>query len=748
VQLRRSGARTAIGAGAATTSRFLAVRLGALLLFAGGAGGASLCFPPAPDADNHIAYLSAGLAVLLGLVLLAGALDRAPLGAFKLIIALATVLAALGTYGSGSPIGGGAFFFLWVSPYAFAFFGTRQAILQASFVAIAYGIVLVLQNHFHPQMASSPGVLVGPWIVLVSSDLAIGILVRHLGRSVRDVDRRFRRGFESSPVAAAFLDLDLSVLEVNDALCRLLGRHEADLVGTRLTALSHPDDLDIAPWLLVDSAGGTVESEARFVLPDGSTVWTEVAGSLVEPELGPAYRFCQFRDVTELRRDRALLAHQAIHDPLTGLYNRTMLLERTTAALSRRVPGGPTVGLVLLDLDQFKMVNDSLGHEAGDAVLVALAPRLSMALETNDIVGRLGGDEFVVLLDHVANELDAVQRAERIRRAISVPIPLGAGEFVATASIGVTIASTTDADATGLLRDADAAMYRAKARGRDHIELFDQSMRFEVLQRLQLERDLREAIAARQLYLEFQPIVDITTGRPVLLEALVRWDHPQRGRVAPDEFIPLAEQTGLIVDLGYWVLETAVAELEGWQMLYASDPPIGLSVNVSGHQLASPGFVDRVEDLLEQSAITPGSLGIEITESVIIDVRFAHEALDSLRSLGVLTLLDDFGTGYSSLAYLEQFPIDILKIDRSFIARLDEDSDRAVVLEAIFAMARALHLDVIAEGVENAGQVSKLRDLGCPLVQGFVIARPLPASGVVDYLTEQHTLARAFQPGR
>ncbi|HUY30936.1 MAG TPA: GGDEF domain-containing phosphodiesterase, partial [Acidimicrobiales bacterium] len=358
---------------------------------------------------------------------------------------------------------------------------------------------------------------------------------------------------------------------------------------------------------------------------------------------------------------------------------------------------------------------------------------------------RIGGDEFVVLCVDLANPLDAVDRAGRLAEALATPLEIAGAPYVAAASIGVAVAAAPGADAAGLLRDADAAMNRAKGAGRNRIEIFDRSIRYEALRRLQLEHDLRAAIADDGLLLEYQPVVDTATGTPVALEALVRWEHPVRGRIGPDEFIPLAEQTGLVVELGDWVLRTALAHLAQWQLVHLCDPPLKVSVNVSGHQLAVPGFAGRVAELLRATPVAPGSLGIEITESVIIDVKVAHETLEVLRSLGVDVLLDDFGTGYSSLAYLEQFPIDVLKIDRSFVVRLDEGTERAVVLEAIFAMARALHLDVIAEGVESPEQIVKLRAFGCRWVQGFAVSRPLPAGEVVGFLVEQQTVARAVE---
>jgi diguanylate cyclase (GGDEF)-like protein/PAS domain S-box-containing protein len=726
------------------STRYLTRWLGALLLVAGLTGGVSLLFPAAPYATTPLALAVSAVAALGGTVLLTGAFDDAGPKTAQLIVAGAIVLTAVGVYAGGSPSSGAVAFFFWVAPYAFAFFTTRQAAAQYLLVAASYAAVLALQVHEHPAIGSA-GLLAGAWVIVVLSVGAIGVLVRHLGRTVRDADRRFRRGFEDSPFPAAFLSLDLELLEVNSALCALLERSRDDLLGRRLADLLDPADDTPPAWLRSGPDGETAESDVRFLRPDGSPVWTQIAASLVSPEIGPAYRFCQLRDVTEHRVDRDKLAHQAIHDPLTGLHNRTLLLDRAGQALARRGGRPGAVGMILLDLDQFKMVNDSLGHAAGDAVLTALVPQLVSVISASDTLARLGGDEFVILCDNLTGPLDAIDRATRLADAVRHAELLPGTSYVATASIGVALSNESTCDAISLLRDADAAMYRAKAGGRDRIEMFDRSIRYETMRRLQLEHDLRSAIAAGELLLEYQPIVDARSGQPVALEALTRWDHPSRGRIPPDEFIPLAEETGLAVDLGDWVLRTAIEQLGRWQLVHLLAPPLKVTVNVSGHQLAVPGFADRVAELLRAAPIAPGSLGIEITESVIIDVAAAHDTLEALRGLGVVVLLDDFGTGYSSLAYLEQFPIDVLKIDRSFVVRLDEVSPRAVVLEAIVSMARALRITVIGEGVETPSQLAKLRDLGCTWVQGYAVARPMPAGEVDAFLDEQRTLARAVE---
>jgi Amt family ammonium transporter len=315
---------------------------------------------------------------------------------------------------------------------------------------------------------------------------------------------------------------------------------------------------------------------------------------------------------------------------------------------------------------------------------------------------------------------------------------------VVSASIGVAVSSTTTVDGPSLLRDADAAMYRAKAAGRNRIEIFDQSMRDQAVERLELENDLRNAVERGELEIEYQPVVDLMTGQAVMFEALLRWDHPGRGRLQPAEFIPLAEETGLILKIGNFVLTTALAQLSRWQRQYPITPAYGVTVNVSGRQLAEKGYLEGVAVALRGSGITPNTLGLELTESVLLGRNLPPEVLDDLRALGAMILLDDFGTGYSSLAYLEQFPIDVLKVDKAFVARLDEGAHRAVVLEAILTMARALQIRVIAEGAENEERIRTLRALGCNWVQGYAICRPMPVDAVDLYLEEQGAISRAL----
>jgi diguanylate cyclase (GGDEF)-like protein/PAS domain S-box-containing protein len=431
------------------------------------------------------------------------------------------------------------------------------------------------------------------------------------------------------------------------------------------------------------------------------------------------------------------IRHRVLHDPLTGLPNRTLALDRLASALARRRRDGGTVAVLLLDLDQFKLVNDSLGHEAGDELLTGLAPRLHDAVRPADTVARLGGDEFVVICEDLDGPRAAIQVAERLATAVSQPLVLGEEEHFASASIGIALADTADADARMLIRDADAAMYRAKERGRGRYELFDEMLRHRVLVRLRTESELRRALERDELRIHYQPVVDLREDRIAAVEALVRWEHPQRGLLEPVDFIRVAEDTGLIVPLGDLVLTKACRDVADWQRRFnGSERPLALCVNASARQLADSAFPARVAEIARRSGLVQGSLALEITEGVLMEE--AHSpvtVLTRMRDYGLGLMLDDFGTGYSGLSYLKRFPLDVLKIDRSFVAGLGTDEEDSAIVAAVIGMARTLGLAVVAEGVENREQVGQLLRLGCDRAQGFLFAPPIPADRIEPMMT-------------
>jgi diguanylate cyclase (GGDEF)-like protein/PAS domain S-box-containing protein len=437
-------------------------------------------------------------------------------------------------------------------------------------------------------------------------------------------------------------------------------------------------------------------------------------------------------DALQQRASEDDIRYQALHDPLTGLPNRVLFMDRLGHALSRR---GADVAVVLLDIDNFKLVNDSLGHGAGDELLMEIAPRLAGALRPGDTIARLGGDEFVVLLEQIPDESAAARVAERMVAVFELPFELSAGEHFAKASLGIALASDSDRLPANLVRDADAAMYQAKSRGRGRFEVFDRAMRLRTVARLSLENDLRRALERGELRIAYQPIVSLHDRSIVSVEALLRWQHPERGLVRPDEFIPVAEESGLIDPIGRWVLEAACMQAAEWHAARPDARPVGISVNLSMRQLTQRDLEATVAAALALTGIEPSSVCLEITESVLLEEPASvSETIRRVARLGVRFVLDDFGTGYSSLAYLTKLPIDGLKVDRSFVDALGSDQRSTAITTAIVRMAQALSVDVIAEGVETERQLAALRELQCELAQGFLLHHPLPAQAISELL--------------
>jgi diguanylate cyclase (GGDEF)-like protein/PAS domain S-box-containing protein len=428
------------------------------------------------------------------------------------------------------------------------------------------------------------------------------------------------------------------------------------------------------------------------------------------------------------------IRHRALHDPLTGLPNRALFLDRVEHALARLGRRTSLAAIMFLDLDHFKLINDSLGHHVGDELLAAAAPRLSQAVRVSDTVARFGGDEFGVLLEDIRSPRDAIETAERIASSFARPFVLGDGRHVVSTSIGIALARGGERPQE-LIRDADAAMYRAKERGRARYELFDEAMRGRAIARLQVENDLRGALDRGELRLDYQPIVSLRHRSVVGAEALLRWEHPQRGVVLPSEFVGIAEENGLIEPIGRWALERACRQAVRWQREQPEAPPIGVSVNLSVVQFARRDLPQIVDSALRASDLDPALLSLEITESVMLrDVEAFTDALGALKEIGVKLVLDDFGTGYSSLGYLTRLPLDVLKIDRSFVEGLGVDRRDTAIAEAIVAMSRALSLEVVAEGVETEAQLAELDRLGCDLAQGFYFSRPVSPRKIAELL--------------
>jgi diguanylate cyclase (GGDEF)-like protein len=420
------------------------------------------------------------------------------------------------------------------------------------------------------------------------------------------------------------------------------------------------------------------------------------------------------------------LRHQSVHDPLTGLPNRALFMKRLADATHRARRGQDGLFAVLfLDVDGFKLVNDSMGHHVGDEMLVTIARRLEGCIRGGDIVARLGGDEFAILLERIVDVRDAAMVAERVQSALQAPLSISGYDHVTSASIGVALSTGANEQPEYVLRSADIAMYRAKNGGRGRYEMFDRAMHAEALTRLQIETDLRHAFERNEFFLHYQPIVSLKTGRVVGAEALVRWRHFERGVVSPATFVPVAEDTGLVVPLGRWVLREACQQARIWQREAVDGQPFGISVNLSVREFGQPDLVRAVALILEETGLPPQALRIEITESAIIGQKHpAIETVEQLRALGVAIHLDDFGTGYSALSYLHRLPLDAVKVDRAFTSSIDLEERPLHVVRAIISLAHAIGLEVVAEGVANQRQLELLREMGCDLAQGFIFARP------------------------
>jgi diguanylate cyclase (GGDEF)-like protein/PAS domain S-box-containing protein len=521
---------------------------------------------------------------------------------------------------------------------------------------------------------------------------------------------------------------DGTVLFVNSALQRILGIDSTSLMASSKDAerlieeTIHPDDIERVVTLFetVCETGATSRPfEFRARHKDGSWRCLEaVLTNLIDdPAVGGVV--VNAGDVTARKDAEALVRHHALHDPLTALPNRALFLDRLSVALARVHRRSNTLAVLLLDLDRFQTVNDSLGHAAGDELLAAVADRLRTVLRPGDTASRFTGDEFAILCDDLRRNSDAPLIATRVARSLSAPFLVDGREVFLTASIGIALAGNPPASAETLLRDAGAALHQAKSRGKDRFELFTENLRDLAIERLQTESALRRALGRNELTVHYQPEVDLRDSAVVGYEALVRWEHPERGLLAPADFVPVAEDTGLILPIGVWVLEQACRQAAQWP------DAIRISVNLSARQLTDPSLLEAVTRVLRETALLPDRLCLEITESALmVDAEAAIEAVTALKLLGVRIGIDDFGTGYSSLSYLKRFPVDVLKVDRSFVHGLGVDEQDAALVAGVIHVAQALSLTTVAEGVETDEQRICLRSLGCETAQGYFFGRP------------------------
>jgi diguanylate cyclase (GGDEF)-like protein/PAS domain S-box-containing protein len=696
-------------------------RSAALMYGAGGILAAAALLSPAAAAAHR------GWILVLCVVACLGSAAIFALGPrYTEVLAHGMGLAGSVIVGAGVALGRGTFLsvvyvmlFVWIAQASAIFFSPRRALEQVLFSSFIHAVALT---------TLPAGPRAATWLLTTGTCHVVLAFHRLMDRH----SARLRGIVEHSGAAVAVVGKDGTIQEIGGA-----GRR---LDGTLILDLFHPDDVRAVADAMgrVARAGAPVSLEARARHSSGS--WIPVEANLENALHDASLQgiVITIRDVTERKRLEDELAHQANHDLLTGLPNRVLFADRVRQELSGR--GTDLCAALFIDLDHFKDVNDALGHAAGDALLEAVAARFDDVLRAGDIVARLGGDEFGVLLRGIADPSEGVVVAGRILDALLAPFQVAASEVHVTASIGIAVAQPGgSAGVDELLRDADLAMNMAKNDGRSRSRLFQADMHTHLLDRVELEADLRRAMERDELVLHYQPLVDIESTRVIGVEALIRWNHPKRGLVPPLQFIPLAEETGLIVRVGRWVLDAACNE--GASLAPAGEP-IHISVNLSARQLLDPILVDNVRSALARSGLPPERLVLEITESVVAgNLDVTRTVLEELRSMGVRIAIDDFGSGYSSLRYLKTLPVDILKIDRAFVKGLGLTPKDGALTDAIVMLGHSLGLTTVAEGIESEAQLDHLRRAGCDVGQGFLFAAPMPLPELREFLA--HPVSRA-----
>ena len=549
---------------------------------------------------------------------------------------------------------------------------------------------------------------------------------------------RFQSLVQNSVDVNMILGQDGNVEYESSAVERVLGYRPEDRVGRSAFEFIHPDDLARGSELLgevIRASGAMASGEFRVKHADGSWRWLEVVGKNLFEDPAVGGLVVNYRDITTRKTLENELRHQAFHDSLTGLANRALFVDRLGHALTLTRRNPRPLAVLFVDLDDFKTINDSLGHVEGDAILVGVAERLRGALRTGDTIARMGGDEFAVLVEDPPAASAPTDVADRLLAVLQAPFKHGSKDLFVHASVGIAVLTSRTQTADELLRNADVSMYIAKSKGKNRVEVFEPSMHAAALARLALKGDLERALERDEFFVLYQPVLDLTTLQVVGVEALVRWRHPERGVVGPMDFIPVAEETGVIMQLGSWVLRQACEQAVAWDRS-TPDRRVTMNVNVSGRQVAEPGFVAEVARIIAETGVDPARLVLEFTEGVLIqDTDATMATLRALKGLGLRLAIDDFGTGYSSLSYVRQFPIDILKIDRSFVASMADGPDETALMHSILNLSETLHLQTVAEGIEDAGQLAELRALGADLGQGFLFAKALESNEISALLS-------------
>ncbi len=544
---------------------------------------------------------------------------------------------------------------------------------------------------------------------------------------------RYQQLYQQTPVMLHSIDTGGRLVSVSNCWLQTLGYRREEVLGRRLTDFMTEESRTLAEGTKLPEffATGTVKDVPYQLLKKNGEIIDTLISAVAERDKDGSIRrsLAVVVDVTEQKRTEREIEKLAYYDTLTGLPNRTLFQDRLNQALAHAHRERTKVGVLFLDLDRFKSINDTLGHAAGDLLLKTIAQRLKKCVREGDTVARLGGDEFVLVSTDFSTDQDPVAFAKRLLNLLGQPIQLNGKEFVTSASIGIAIYPTDGLDVPTLLGNADFAMYHAKELGRNTYQFFSAEMNAKAIAKLSLETGLRQALKKNEFYLEYQPQLDLRSGRITGAEALVRWCHPEKGLIPPETFIPIAEETGLILPLGEWVLRTACAQARAWQQ--AGYPELRVAVNVSARQFKHPDFLETVEQVLRDTGLPPDLLEMELTESIVMEnVQEAIMTLTDLKIRNIHLTIDDFGTGYSSLTYLKHFPIGRIKIAQEFVRDIPNDPDDTAIVEAILAMAGSLNLDVIAEGVERRDQLGFLHQRRCNEMQGFYFARPMPAEDV------------------
>jgi diguanylate cyclase (GGDEF)-like protein/PAS domain S-box-containing protein len=558
---------------------------------------------------------------------------------------------------------------------------------------------------------------------------ALAIERAHVHQAVRDREELLGRLFDESPIGKALVDSDGRYVRVNRAYCRFMGRESREFIGNRVVDFAHPDERSNTDTLLeqIRDNDRLVKVERRYLRADGQEIWGRVHVTCIEG-VGGASVLAAIEDITEARAAEAQLRHHALHDSLTGLPNRTLIFDRLNQALARARRSGESMGVIVVDVDHFKEVNDSYGHPVGDQLLTAIARSLEGVLRDSDSAGRLGGDEFVVVCENLSTHAEVEEVAERLRIAARAPMQIGGRTLLPSISLGCTLTSG-DGGVDQVLSEADAALYRAKDAGRGRHVLFDEEMRQTSHAQLELRAQLELALADNQMRLHYQPIVELPSRRVIGYEALLRWQHPQRGLLLPGEFLPVIVDGDLDVPVTRWVLNQACQDIAELGSRRGETPY--LSVNLSPRQLCRPELGSEIAAAAARAGLPLNRLWLEITEEHLVDRRH-RSALDALRSLGCHIALDDFGTGYSGLTYLQQLPVDAVKIDRSYVARICHDRASAGITAAVNGLGEVLDIGILAEGVETEEQAEMLTTMGVAAAQGYLFGRPVPIS---DHLT-------------